>query len=47
MMQSVRRFAVGRVLLVPVCLLLCANLVRAQAIHEGKLSGTVAGEDGA
>jgi hypothetical protein len=27
------------------CLLLCAASVRAQAIHEGKLTGTVAGED--
>ena len=44
MMQSVHR--VGSVACCSfVCLLLCANLVRAQAIHEGKLTGTVAGED--
>ena len=44
MMQSVRR--VGSVACCSfVCLLLSANLVRAQAIHEGKLGGTVAGAD--
>jgi hypothetical protein len=44
MMQSVHR--VGAVACCSfVCLLLSANLVRAQAIHEGKLGGTVAGAD--
>ena len=44
MMQSVHRF--GSVVCCSfVCLLLSANLVRAQAIHEGKLGGTVAGAD--